>query len=64
MFHKDPVHINIFPCYLSSIYGKELKVKRVNFHDYFGMDFDFCEKGAVKVSMIKYAKKIVDAFPE
>ena len=28
------------------------------------MDLDFSEKGAVKVSMIKYAKKIIGAFPE
>ena len=39
-------------------------MKRGGFHDYLGMDLDFSEKGAVKVSMIKYVKKIIGAFPE
>ena len=29
-----------------------------------GMYIDFSEKGSVKVSMIKYVKKIIDTFPE
>ena len=33
-------------------------------HDYLGMNLDFLEKGAVRIDMIPYIKKINDAFPE
>ena len=37
--HEEPVHITKFVCYLSSLYGKELKVNRGKFHHYLGMYF-------------------------
>ena len=64
VYHKDTIHIDKFVCHISSIYGKKLKVKRVKVRDYLGMDLYFSEKGAAKVSMIKYAKKIIDSFTE
>ena len=42
----------------------DLKVKRGKVRDYFGMDIGFSEKIALKVSMIKYVKKTMDAFSE
>ncbi len=33
-------------------------------HNYLGMDLDFSTKGAAKVSMIKYLKKIIIHFPK
>ena len=64
LYHKDPDHITKFVCYISSIYGKDLKVKRGKVRDYLGMDIGFSEKIALKVSMIKYVKKTMDAFSE
>ena len=46
------------------IHGKKLKVKRGKVNDDSVMDLDFSEKGYVKLSMIKYTKKIIDAFTE
>ena len=62
--HLKPLEIMKFACYLSHIFGPKLAVKRGNIHDYLGMDLDYSEKGQVKVSMIKYLKKILAAFPE
>ena len=39
-------------------------MKRVKVHNYLGIDLYFSENGDVNVSMIKYVKKIIDAFPE
>ena len=55
--YKDPVQITKFPCYLLSVYGEELKPKRGKFNDYLGMDINFSENVAVKVSMFKYVEK-------
>ena len=38
--HKHPVHITKFQFYLSSIYGKELKLKIGKVCNYLGMDLD------------------------
>ena len=32
-------------------------------HDYLGMNFDFSEKGKVKIDMIDYVKAMLDEFP-
>jgi hypothetical protein len=50
--------------YLSQIYGNKMTVMRGDVHDYLGMDLDYSEKGKVKVSMIKYVKKIIHGFRE
>ena len=42
--HKDLFQIAKCLCYLSSIYGKELKLKRGKVHDYLGMDIDFLKR--------------------
>ena len=39
-------------------------MKNGKVHDYLGIYLDFSEKGALKVSMIKYSKKSIDTFPE
>ena len=39
-------------------------VHRGKYHDYLGMDLDYSHKGEVKISMIKYLKKVLDVFPE
>jgi hypothetical protein len=37
---------------------------RGKYHDYLGMDFDYSEKGKVKIRMIPYLESIIDEFPE
>ena len=39
-------------------------MKRVKVHYYLGIDVDFSGMSALKVSMIKYVKKILGTFPE
>ena len=39
-------------------------MKKVNFHDYLGMNIYYSEKGTVNVSMIKYVKKHMGALTE
>ena len=43
-------------------YGPGIKVTRGNVHYYLGMDFDYSTDGKVKLSMIKYAKEILNDF--
>ena len=33
-------------------------------HDYLGVDMEFCNDGALEVSMIKYLKNVIEEFPE
>ena len=64
MSHEDPFEVIKFACYLPSIYGKNLTVKYGKVHDYLGMHLDHSEEVTAKVPMIKYAKKVLKAFPE
>ena len=49
---------------LAKIYGHGITVSRGKVHDYLGMDLDYSGHRNVKISMIKYLKKIFVAFPE
>jgi hypothetical protein len=33
-------------------------------HDYLGVDMEFCDDGALEVSMFKYLQNVIDEFPE
>ena len=33
-------------------------------HDYLGVGMEFCDDGALEVSMFKYLKNVIDKFPE
>ena len=50
--------------YLSRISRNKLKVHRGKIHDFAGMDLDYSKIGIVKVTIIKYLKKILDEFLE
>ena len=52
--------ITKFAIYLSNIYGENLTVHRGKVHDYLGVDFNYSNKGKVKVSMIKYLKGVIE----
>ena len=42
----------------------EVKVHRGKVHDYLGMNFDYSEKGKVKIDMISYVKDMLEEFPK
>ena len=62
--HKEPFEVTKFACYSPSIYVKNMTVKCYKVHVYLGMDLDFSEKGSITVLMIKYVRKILQAFHE
>jgi len=33
-------------------------------HDYLGADMEFCNDGALEVSMFKYLRNVINEFPE
>jgi len=62
--HKDPAVNTQLILALAKIYGPGVTVSRGKVHDYLGMDLDYTGDKNVKISMIKYLKKIFAAFPE
>lgn len=62
--HVDPNEVTKFLVYMGKIYGPKMKVTRGKVHDYLGMDLDFSTPGTLRVSMIKYLKKVLANFPE
>jgi len=62
--HKDSKRIEWFADQLREIYGETLTVNRGKIHDYLGMMIDYSISGKVQVSMIKFIKKVFEAFPE
>jgi len=62
--HIDGREITKLVVFLKEKYGPDIAVNKGTIHDYLGIDFDFSEKGVVKLSMIKNIEKIFDDFPE
>ena len=65
--HVDPTVVTSFLDWLAQRYNttdKKLNVVRGPKHDYLGMNLDFSSAGAVKIDMIPYIAKVIDAFPE
>ncbi len=62
--HVDPKVNDDFLKWLNDMHGKhgEVKATRGDHHDYLGMNFDFSEKGKVKLDMIKCVENMVDEF--
>jgi len=61
---EDDFELTKFSCYLGSIYGTKLSMHMERKHDYLGVDMEFCEDGALEVSMFKYLKNAIEEFPE
>ena len=62
--HKDSAEVSIFFPAMTKIYGPGITVTQGKVHTYLGMDFNYSTPQSVKLSMIKYAKQIIDDFPE
>ena len=62
--HLDPAVNTQLIKHLAKIYGPGITVSRGKVHDYLGMDIDYTGDHNVKISMIKYLKKIFVSFPE
>ena len=63
--HVDPQVNKDFVKWCNDMYGSygEVKATFGPVHDYLGMTFDFSEKGKVRVDMIDYLNKTLEAFP-
>jgi hypothetical protein len=61
---EDDFELTRFSCYLGGIYGTKLSIHMGVKHDYLGVDMEFCEDGALEVSMFKYLKNVIEEFPE
>jgi len=61
---EDNFELTKFLCYLGNIYGTKLSMHMGHKHDYLGVDMEFCEDGALEVSMFKYLKNVIEEFPE
>jgi hypothetical protein len=65
--HVDPKVGTSFLDWLAQRYDtdhKKLNIVRGPRHDYLGMNLDFSNKGEVRIDMIVYITKIINAFPE
>ena len=62
--HKDPAEVTKFLLVMAKICGPGNTVTRGKVHTYLGMDFDYSTPQTVKVSMVKYAKQVLDDFSE
>jgi len=61
---EDNFELTKFSCHMGRIYGPSLSMHLGKKHSYLGVDMEFCDDGALEVSMIKYLKNVIDEFPE
>ena len=61
---EDDFELTKFSCYMGRIYGPTLSMHLGKKHDYLGVDMEFCDDGALEVSMVKYLINVIDKFPE
>ena len=62
--HKKEDKVTKFILGLAKIDGDKISVHRGKVHDYLGMDLDYTDKGKVKISMMRYLRKVLDSFPK
>ena len=60
---EDDFELTKFFFYLANIYGTKLSMHTGRKHDYLGVDMEFCEDGALEVSMFKYLNNVIEGFP-
>jgi hypothetical protein len=62
--HSSGKAISKFLRALKDIYGDSLVESPGKTHDYLGMTFDFSLQDEVKINMMQYISKVIEAFPE
>ena len=62
--HEKDDEVSKFILGLAKIYGDKISVHRGKVHDHLGMELDCSDSRRVKISMIKYIKKILNEFPK
>jgi hypothetical protein len=60
--HSSGKAISKFPCALKDIYGDNLAESTGKIRDYLGMTFDFSLQDEVKINMMEYISKVIEAF--
>jgi len=61
---EDDFELTKSSCHMGRIYGQSLSMHLGRKHDYLGVDMEFCDDGALEVSMFKYLKNVISEFPE
>jgi len=61
---EDDFELTRFSCHMGKLYGPNLIMHLGKKHDYLGVDMEFCDDGALEVSMINYLKNVTNEFPE
>ena len=61
---EDDFELTKFSCYLGKLYGLKLSMHKGSKHDYRGVDMEFCEDGALEISIYSYLQNEIDKFPE
>eukprot|EP00804_Cyclotella_cryptica_P023105 CCRYP_000347-RE/>CCRYP_000347-RE protein AED:0.29 eAED:0.21 QI:0/-1/0/1/-1/0/1/0/371 len=61
---KSKAEVTKLICYLRSIYGDKMTIKRGGRGKYLGMNLDFSEPGVFQADMCQYVREIIDGFPE
>ncbi len=61
---EDDFELTKFSCHMGRIYGPSLSMHLGRKHDYLGVDMEFCDDGALEVSVFKYLKNVISEFPE
>ena len=56
---EDDFELTKFSCYMGRIYGPGLSMHSSKKHDYLGVDMEFCDNGALEVSMFNYPKNVI-----
>ena len=65
IYHADHDVITVFTMKLGNFYGPKMTVSRGTIHNYLGIKMDYgSQEFPLQVSMIPYAKKCIDNFPE
>ena len=61
---EDDFELTRFSCHMGKLYGPNLSMHLGKKHDYLGVDMEFCDDGALEVSVINYLKNAINEFPE
>ena len=56
---EDDFELTKFSCYMGKLYGPKMSMHLGKKHDYLGVDMEFCDDGALEVSMIDYLKNVI-----